>query len=263
MNRKGRSRKTCYYFKVARKIFSSKFISSGGYVNFILLGLLVLAILFAFGSAQINQPNTSGNNSNSGNNGNRPQIADFITRHLAQDSSGWFNKLRPNPITYSVSSYLIKQRPPNPPGMVDSADPDGYYFCTDLTIDTFNISGINLSQDLTWTDNMISYWKSKPGFHFIDYWSAKNSGSQQLEKAALLQVKPGDAIWFHSLNSLYCGDFNQYCHTGMVYSVNINSNGDGYIETREANNTVTVNRLAVSSWYIVNFADAASFGGVN
>jgi len=238
---------------------------SRGYVSFILLVLIILAMLFAYGSMQQFNSLNPPLNSPIGNTGNRPQIAETIVQHLTPGSSTFYNKIRPNPFQYPGSSYLVKERPPNPPGNEDSTDAEGYIFCTALTIDTFNISGVKLPLDLLNTNTMISYWQSTHGYHFIDYWSAKKSGSQQAEKAALLQVTPGDAIWYANWDGTkpYCELSAAYCHTGMVYSVNINPFGDGIIETREANTPLTRKKLAVSSWLIVNYPDAASFGGIN
>src|SRR5579883_2736453 len=63
--------------------------------------------------------------------GNRPQIADTIVQRLTRGSDGYFNKINPNPFHYPGSSYVVKERGPNPPGYEDSTDA-GYIFCTSL-----------------------------------------------------------------------------------------------------------------------------------
>lgn len=232
---------------------------SKGYISFILIIIIVFAILLTAGSFKINNPL---NNTSSPTAGglNRAQIADVLTQHLATDLNGYYNKIRPNPFSYPGSNFLVQEDPPNPPPLDDSTDLEGYIYCSTLALDVFNISGINVPHNLLDVNNMIDYWKNTKGFNYIDYWTAKNSGSVQQEQAMLSQVKLGDAIWY--ANTGYCGSV-AFCHTGIVYSVNINSNGDGIIETREANNTVTSIKLPVSSWYILNYPDAGSFGGVN
>jgi hypothetical protein len=196
--------------------------------------------------------------------GNRPHIADTIILHLTKGSDGYFTKLNPNPFHYPGSSYLVSERPPNPPGNEDSTD-SGYYYCTSLVIDTFNISGMQLPQSLGNVNTMIAYMSSAQGAHkgyrFLDYYAVKNNGTIAQKKALLSQVKPGDAIFF--ANTHYCGNV-AYCHVGMVYSITINAAGDGVIETREANTPLTKKRIPISSWTLGGpWPDAGSFGGTN
>lgn len=196
--------------------------------------------------------------------GNRSQIAEIISERLTRGSDRLYNKIDPNPFRYPGSSYNVIERGPNPPGYPDSTDA-GYFYCTSLVVDVFNISGMKLSDALGNVNTMIDFWKStegqRKGFHYLDYYSVKISGSKSQQQYLLSQVKPGDAIFY--ANTGYCGRA-AYCHTGIVYDVKLNNAGDGYIETREANAWITKRKIPVSSWKIVGpWSDAGSFGGTN
>lgn len=131
------------------------------------------------------------------------------------------------------------------------------YYCTDLLIDSYNITLKNkvLGEDLGSVENMIAFFKksSSQGFGLIHYRNATEH-KQALEQLYTGNVTFGNPIFFESVEGVHNGAE----HVGMIRDIVLNTNqkgqytGDGYIDTYEANSSKTTFRYIISNWNITN-----------
>ncbi len=168
-----------------------------------------------------------------------------INAELQPGVWGFYNRMVS---TVTNGSYAAIKRQGNE---VSTGD-NGLYWCTNSIIDAYNLSGRSgLGFNHQAVVSMRSYWKTAPGYDYVEYDTADR-------KQALLRVKPGYAIFFESVAGAHTGKE----HVAMVSAVNINNNGDGYIETIDSNSTHRGHRYMVSSWNIQGTAyPTRGFGG--
>lgn len=131
--------------------------------------------------------------------------------------------------------------------------PDGWYWCTNLIIDSYNLSGVvGLNLNHQGVKNMLSFWQSDPNYSTIPY--DINSGM-----SSLTQIKPGFTIFMISTG----GSISD--HADIIVDVNIDIRGDGFITTIDSNTPRKRWQLFVSSWQITQipgFAPIWGFGGI-
>ncbi len=102
------------------------------------------------------------------------------------------------------------------------------YWCTYLVIDSYNLAGFSGTsrQNHGGAVNLMNYFRGNAGYKFLDYYSGSHS-------SALSQAKPGYAIFFQAVpGSTTIGSFD---HAAIIKSINVNTHGDGTLETYDAN----------------------------
>jgi len=183
-------------------------------------------------------PNASKGTTNA-SGGGRSQIADTITKQLVFDSGfGTFNILRPDPFYVPPSKYAVRART----DVTENNHPT--YWCSTLVTSAFNISGVPMTEYTV--GGMVDRWKGN-GLVWYNYVGASQAGKQDIVK----KLKPGDAIFFAKNGGYY--------HTGLIYSITLNSHGDGFFESREANAWRTSAKYVISN-YMTTLGDLYSFG---
>lgn len=136
--------------------------------------------------------------------------ADFFASHLQTGADGVHYTKLPSPITNSANGATIGA---------------GRYVCTGLVIASHKLAGAKVPhQDIV--INMQHYWESATGGHLINY-TANNH--------LISLVRSGDVFFQLSSGNVLDGFGRDYGHVSIVYSINIDSNGDGEMVTREAN----------------------------
>lgn len=197
-----------------------------------------------------------------GNSSQLVSIAQQITQRLGK--------------TFGRSIDLYDQIVPNPPGhfqLPDSPSPNyvvamrsgsacivvnhvkecvnSRYWCTDLIIDTYNISlgQRMLGEDLGSVEDLIYFWKNPPSsdFVFVHY---RNASEHQSALIKLYATKPtfGAALFFESKE----GDYNGFEHVALIRDMSLDSSGNGKILTYEANSGSTTGTYPINNWQIKN-----------
>ncbi len=150
----------------------------------------------------------------------------------------------------NTDGYCAHEFPGNDPNL---------YWCTYLVVDAYNLAG---HQGLTIGDdgavvNMMSHWKSLPGYIFYPY-DPDNPNNPE-NQATLSRIHPGVAF-FLAVNP------NQTIneeHTGLVKSITIDSNGNGSLTTYESDSDKTSHTFTIIAWTVIGtFFPLRGFGGV-
>lgn len=127
--------------------------------------------------------------------------------------------------------------------------PTGIYWCTNLVIDSYNLSGISgLGPSHQGVRGMMQFWQTTPGYNFIPF-----DGT-----ASLRLAKPGYALF-----RVNAGDYN-LDHVSIIKSINIDERGNGSISTLDSNSkkawTITIeNGRVLDSFFM---AEVVGFGGI-
>ncbi len=160
-------------------------------------------------------------------------------------SSRLFNRMVAD---ISNGSYSAVRRE----GKNEGSSLSGTYWCTDIVIDSYNLSGVrglNLSHE--GVVNMRSAWKNLPGFKYVDY-----PGTNSL--TALRSVGASYAAFWESEAGKHTGRE----HTAIIKAININNQGDGHIDTYESNNYLKTFTYPVAGGQIQNtLYPTRGFGG--
>lgn len=150
--------------------------------------------------------------------------------------------------TISNGQYTAVKRE----GLAENTAPSGLYWCTNSIIDSYNLSGKDgLGDSEQGVVSMVAFWNSHDGYTYHDYLN----GSHQ---SVLQAVKPSFAIFFESSPGVHTG----YEHVAMVKSIQVDSSGNGEIQTYDSNSTVKISHYPVAGWSIKNTPyTVVGFGG--
>ena len=133
---------------------------------------------------------------------------------------------------------------------------DDLYWCTYLVIDAYNLAGhkglsVGSHGAVVEMAKFFNAQKSN-GYVYVNY-------TDSTGKTALPQVKPGYAFFLESVRDTYTGKE----HTGLVQSIDLDSNGNGSIVTFESNSNKTSHTFTISNWQVLNTSyPVTGFGGV-
>lgn len=140
--------------------------------------------------------------------------------------------------TITNGSYTAIKRQ----GLVENTAPQGLYWCTNSIIDSYNLSGKNgLGDGQQAVVSMVAFWNSHGGYTYYDYLNGSHS-------SVLKVVQPGFAIFFESSPGVHTGQE----HVAMVKSIQVDSNGNGSIQTYDSNSPVRVSHYPVIGWSVKN-----------
>lgn len=143
---------------------------------------------------------------------------------------------------------------PTSPG----TDISNIYWCTYLVIDSYNLAGIvglNRAGHAA-VVYIMGFWRQTSGYKFLDYFGGPH-------ESILPQVQPGFAIFFQKVPG--ASRIGELDHTAIVKSININSHGDGILETYDSNVSGgrSVLSYPVDAWNIKGaISPAVGFGTV-
>lgn len=119
----------------------------------------------------------------------------------------------------------------------------GRYVCTGLVIASHRLAGAKVPHD-----SRVLYmqhdWESVTGGHRINY-TANNR--------ALSLVRSGDVFFQMSAGNKLDGFADGPNHVSIVYSISIDSNGDGIMVTREANAPRTSIAIRFQDWQMRSY----------
>ncbi len=148
---------------------------------------------------------------------------------------GDYNKMIAN---ITNGSYNATKRT----GEFINTSPRGLYWCTNLVIDTYNLAGKSgLNDNHQAVISMRNFWKTSPGYIHLDY---LNGNYQNILSA----ISPGFAIFFESQPGVFTGNE----HVAIIKSKNIDSRGNGFVETYDANTNAKTQRYPVVNWDVKN-----------
>lgn len=129
----------------------------------------------------------------------------------------------------------------------------GNYVCTGLVRSAFRLAGETAPQN-SLASLMQHNWKSINGGELINYTQ---------DNRLLNRVQPGDAF-FQMYRGNFIDGFAEHNHVSIVYSINVDANGDGTIVTREANAPKTSYTVRFQNWqmrsYPSGYFDVFLFG---
>lgn len=136
-------------------------------------------------------------------------------------------------------------------GITDGVNQKGLYWCTNIIIDSYNLSGIGgLGPTHQAVRNMAEFWKNTQGYNFIEYGEDKKTD-------ALRSINPGYA--FFMIGQYYGSD-----HASIIYDKQIDEKGNGFIITTDSNASEKRFRFPVENWEVKNtFQPLVGFGGIS
>lgn len=148
--------------------------------------------------------------------------------------AGYYNRMT-TPI--SNGSYTTPSRQ----GLDQGTGPTGLYWCTNSVIDSYNLSGKKgLGLEHQAVVSMDAYWQTAPGYTYVSYLNSSD------KKDSLSRVKPGYAIFFESSPGVH----TSHEHVAIIKSININSRGDGTIETLDSNSSTKGGKYPVDQYIV-------------
>lgn len=118
-----------------------------------------------------------------------------------------------------------------------TAVPSTSYLSTFNVIDAYNLAGLHELSQAAHTSgvDMLSWWRSAPaaaaGYYFIDY-----NGSI---RTIIGGIMPGQSVFLGT-------------HVGIVNSVEVDANGNGWISMLHTNTPYWLGVLVVANWQLVN-----------
>lgn len=130
--------------------------------------------------------------------------------------------------------------------------PDGIYWCTNIVIDSYNLSSITgLGSSHQGVRNMLDFWKNTSGYTFIPF-----TGIDSLR-----QAKPGYALF-----RIYAPDYN-WDHVSIIKTIIVDERGNGKIETYDSNSvkgwwSTIENGIILSDNFRFLYSNIVGFGGI-
>ncbi|MBI2430787.1 MAG: hypothetical protein HYV39_02125 [Candidatus Levybacteria bacterium] len=158
-----------------------------------------------------------------------------ISNVLEEGPLGDYNKMIAN---ITNGSYNSTKRT----GEFINTGPRGLYWCTNLVIDVYNLAGKSgLNDNHQAVVSMRNFWKTAPGYIHLDYLSGNHQN-------ILSTIFPGFAIFFESQPGVFTGNE----HVAIIKSKSLDSRGNGFIETYDANTNAKTQRYPVVNWDVKN-----------
>lgn len=170
-----------------------------------------------------------------------------INNSLETGLWGNYNKMLAN---INNGSYQAVKRA----GIEKNTSPNGLYWCTNIVIDSYNLAGKSgLGDNQQAVVSMVNFWKNALGYKYLDHLNGNH-------RDVLLNVLPGYAIFFEDVP----GQFTEREHTAIIKTIDIDTNGNGEIETYDSNSGRKINIYPVDNWSVKNipYSYLVGFGGV-
>ncbi|MCA9371990.1 hypothetical protein KC726_03770 [Candidatus Woesebacteria bacterium] len=130
-------------------------------------------------------------------------------------------------------------------GAVKDVGDTGLFWCTNMVISSYSLSGyLGMGANEQGVQRMMDFWR-KPNdqFIFFDHYA----GDKQTN---MLSIKPGCAFFMERTPGLYDGQ-----HTGIVYTITVDSHGNGSMTTLESNSSNKINKYTIKDYDIPNLRD--------
>lgn len=158
-----------------------------------------------------------------------------INSFLEEGPLGDFNKM----ITIITNNaYTATKRT----GEFINTSDRGLYWCTNLVIDAYNLAGktgLGINQQAV--ISMRNFWKTTPGYIHLDYLNGNH-------QSILSRVSPGYVVFFEQQPGVFTGNE----HVSIVKTINIDSEGKGFLETYDANTNAKTQRYPIVNWDVKN-----------
>ncbi|HLL60986.1 MAG TPA: glucosaminidase domain-containing protein, partial [Candidatus Nitrosocosmicus sp.] len=151
----------------------------------------------------------------------------------------WNNYLNRNITPITNGNYTTQYRE----GRDQGTGRTGLYWCTNLVIDSYQLSGIKgLGAEHQGVVNMRNYWKNAPApYLYVEYDKADHIQS-------LSKVSPGCAIFFETVAGVHTGKE----HVAIVKSISMDTSKNGLMESYDANTTSRVVKYPIKNGEVKN-----------